>query len=494
MKIKLKIISLLLSLVFLFSITACSDTMDAYIYFELPDLPSTLDPQTASNDSELLIIRNIHEGLLRKNAKGEIVCGIAESYQKDGLTYTFNLRSDAKWSNGDKITAEDFVFALRRAVKPETKAPFVSRLYSIANAAEINNGSASIESLGVKAIDKQTLVITLKQEDALFLETLTTSIAMPCNEEFFYETAGKYGLFADDILSSGSYRITRWRKETFGIRLYKNEGYNGFAEAQNSAVFITCNKDESALEKLQKNSIDMAFIDSALSQEAENSSLKTEAFQNICWVLTLGEDFSPNMRKALAMMVGSDIYSANLPIGYTSASSLFPSALNQTVSPTGMTVYNLEAAKQLYLEELEQLENKKFPSDVILYYYDDGNIKNVVTDIVGHWQSNLSAFINIEAVSSSQLLTSQLTEQSYKMSIFPIRADSTNKAEYLKKFSITYNGEDLTEIQTNLLKSNSIIPIMFQNTVIAYSPALSSVYTELGNGYVDFAFIVKEEQ
>lgn len=493
MKFKIKVISLMLSLLFLLPTTGCSDTMDAYIYFELPTVPATLDPQTASTDSELLIIRNIQEGLLRKNEKGEIICGIAEGYEKNGLTYTFILRKNAKWNNDEKITAHDFVFALRRAVNPETKAPFVSRLFSIYGAEEIYNGSATIDTLGVTAIDEHTLTITLDYDDSLFPETLTTSIAMPCNEAFFYETAGKYGLFADAILSSGSYRISRWRKETFGIRLYKNEGYKGFAEAQNSAVFITCNSDESALVKLQKNSIDMAFIDSSLTTSAENSGLKTASFQNICWVLTLGKDFTPNMRKALAMMVGGEVYVNDLPTGYSTATSIFPAALNSKVAATGMTVYDPNTAKQLYLKELSHFEDKKFPSDIILYYYDDGNIKNVVTDIVGHWQSNLSAFINIEAASDSDLLTSQLQDQSYKMTVFPVRADSSNHAEYLKKFGIIYNGEDLTQVQANLLKSNGIIPIMFQNTVLSYSPALSSVCTELGNGYVDFAFIIKEE-
>ena len=106
---------------------------------------------------------------------------------------------------------------------------------------------------------------------------------------------------------------------------------------------------------------------------------------------------------------------------------------------------------------------------------------------------NLSAFVNIEAVYESSLLTPQIIDQSYKMAIFPVRADNANPAEYLEKFGITYNDEDLTTVQTNLLKSNTIIPIIFQNTVISYSPALSSVSTELGNGYIDFAFIVKEE-
>lgn len=494
MKFKSKFLCVALSLLLILPLfSGCSDTKDAYIYFELPEVPSTLDPQTAFTDTELLIIRNIQEGLLRKNEKGEIVCGLAESYEKNGLTYTFTLRKNAKWARGEKITADDFVFAFKRAVDPKTQAPFVSRLFSIAGAEEINNGSASVDTLGIKAIDDRTVAITLKKEDSLFLDTLTTSIAMPCNEEFFYEASGKYGLFADTIQSSGSYRISRWRKETFGIRLYKNEDYKGFAKAQNAAVFITCNKDEPALQKLQKNSIDMAFIDSSQADTATESGLKTLEFQNICWVLTLGKDFSANMRKALAMMVGGDIYSGSLATGYSVATSLFPDALSKQSVPTGMTVYDIENAKKLYLQELEHYEDKKFPSDVKLYYYDDGNIKNVVTDIVGHWQSHLSAFINIESVSDSRLLTPQLTEQSYKMSVFPIRADNSNPAEYLKKFGISYNGESLTDLQTNLLKSNKIIPIMFQNTVISYSPALSNVYSELGNGYIDFAFIIKEE-
>ena len=117
MKLKGRFLCLLLSLLLILTMfTGCSDTKDAYIYFELPEVPLTLDPQTASTDSELLIIRNINEGLLRKNEKGEIVCGLAESYQKNGLTYTFTLRKNAKWARGEKITADDFVFAFKRAV------------------------------------------------------------------------------------------------------------------------------------------------------------------------------------------------------------------------------------------------------------------------------------------------------------------------------------------------------------------------------------------
>ena len=158
-----------------------------------------------------------------------------------------------------------------------------------------------------------------------------------------------------------------------------------------------------------------------------------------------------------------------------------------------MTIYNLEAAKVIFAKEISKLAEKKFPSGVKLYYYDNGVIKPVVTDIVGHWQNNLGAFVNIEAVDSAEKLTNQLKEQTLDMAIFPIKADSANIDEYLSNFGVSSNGKSEAEIQTNLLKSSNIVPIAFQNTTIAYSSALSDVFTFFGNGYIDFSFIVKTE-
>ncbi len=487
-----RIICILLIATLSFLTVGCSDTEDAYIYFELPNTPSTLDPQIAKEDSELIIIKNIFEGLLRVDSNGDIVCGVAENYNKSGLTYTFTLREDAKWSDGENITANDFVFALRRAVSPEVDSPFAARLFAISGAENIYYNNASSDTLGVKAIDKKTLTITLCREDSNFENTLTTSVAMPCNENFFYSTAGKYGLFDEHILSNGSYRLARWRKDPFGIRLYRNKEYFGDFHSKNAAVFLTCNKEETALEKLEKNSIDMAFIDSALQTEAEELNLNVAKFENICWIMTLSNDFSHEMRKSLNMLVGSEVYSKSLPVGYSVATSLFPSIFGKEIAPTGITAYDSENAKIIYLEEILNMEDNKFPTDIILYYYDDGYIKNVITDIVGHWQSNLSAFVNIETVSDSAVLASQATEQTYKMCVFPISAESPQIADYLKKLGYTYNGEPLEQIQTELLKNNNIIPLMFQSTDIAYTKALTNVYTELGNGYIDFSFIIKE--
>ncbi len=493
MKLFLKLVSCLLILTTLLSLIGCSNTNEAYIYFELTETPTTLDPQTASTDAELLIIKNIFEGLLRKNQKGEIVPAIAESYEKKGLTYTFKIRSDAKWSNGEKITAYDFQFGFKRAISPETEAAYASRLFSIKNAEKIHNGNTNLKSLGVYAEDNHTLKIELINEDPYFLETLTTSIAMPCNEEFFLESEGKYGLFTDNILSCGSYVLSRWRKETFGIRLYRNKTYNGFAKAKNAAVFITCDKDKTVFEKFQKESIDIAFIPCAKKSEADSLSLETLNIENICWVLTLSNQFSPNMRKAFSMLVGSEVFSKDLQSGYSVATSIYPSSVAKNISPIGLTPYNPTIAKSLYLDELAKLKQNKFPNDVYLYYFDDGNIKNIVTDIVGHWQSNFSAFVNIKPIDDISEFDGELKDQNLSMSIFPIKADSPNIREYLSNFGYSYNSEDLSEAQTDILKSNNIIPIMFQNTTIAYRSCLSNITAETGNGYLDFSFIIKDE-
>ena len=485
----LKFVAILLSIIFLIPLSGCKDTKDAYLYFELPETPSTLDPQVASTDAELLIVRNIFEGLLRKNEKGEIVSAAAESYTKNGLTYTFKLKKNLIWSNQEKLTAKDFEFGFKRAVNPETKAPFVSRLYNIKNAEKINSGEIKTDSLGVVAIDNHTLKITLEKEDSLFLETLTTSIAMPCNEKFFYETEGKYGIFADSLLSNGSYKLSRWRKESFGIRLYRNTNYKGDFESLNAAVFITCNKEKDTMEQLEKNSIDIAFIDCTFESKAKELGLNTESFENICWVLTLGKDFTKEMRQAFSMLVGSDVISNKLPEGYSVATSLFPEGIIGEYTAEGITKYNKDEGKRLYLQELEKLPDNKFPNNTLLYYYDNGSIKPVANGIVGHWQNNFASFINIEAASDAELLLPQLTDNSYSFAIFPVRADSNRADEYLKKFG----ANNTSDAQTEILKGNNILPIMFQKTVIAFSPAINNLNAELGNGYIDFAYIVKEE-
>ena len=487
-----KSIALFLSLLFLLLASACKARhQEAVIYYEIPEKPHTLDPQTASTDAELSLVRNLFEGLLRKNREGKIVCGAAESYSYEKSTYTFHLRKDAVWENGKKLTADDFVFAFRRAVDPAIKAPFAFRLSAIANAEKIINGKEKVSKLGVTAQDEDTVVIRMQREDKLFEDTLTTSICMPCKEAFFEKCQGQYGLEQECLLANGSYRLAKWYKDPFDIRLYQNEKYGGKMAAKNSAVFVTKNEKKSTVDRLVDNNVDIAFVDSSYTGELENKGLKTKSFEDICWILTLSDELSDEFRQAFALSAGGEVYGENLPDGYRVATSLYPSALMENAPKKGMPSYQLAQAKQLFSAGISVLPEKKFPSGVVLTYYENPSVKAMVTDIVGHWQNQLGAFVNIEATGDS--LTGQLTGQTLTMAIFPYKASRNELGEYLKGFGVHYKTQKPSAIQQQVLAGQKVIPIAFQNTTVAYAPTLKKMMIEPQNGYLDFAFFVKEE-
>ncbi len=489
-----RIFALTISLFLVLTLTACDNTDKAYIYFSLSEEPSTLDPQIAQSETELMIVRNIFEGLLREDKDGKIVCGVAKDFQKNGLTYTFNLRKDAFWSNEEPVTAYDFLFAFERAVTPKTQSPFSKRLWSIKNAKSILEGDKSISELGVQAVNAHTLKITLSKEDKNFLHTLTTSIAMPCQEKFFDEAAGKYGLNNDTTLSNGSYRMTKWGKEVFGIRLYKNKFYKGDFQAKNAAVFFSIDKDRTPVEVLAQNDADLAFISPTDLDIAKQAELKTADYQNICWFLTVSDGFSKDIRKSLINLAHPKVFKESLKEGYSAANSIYPPALSDKAISAEMPDYNLSKAKNTFKNAIERLEDKKFPTGVVLYYYDDGFSKNVVTDIVGHWQNQLGAFVNIETVSAPEVLQGELIDQTNALSIFPIVASSSDVGEYLENFKVKYSGENLTKIQQKLLKSKNIVPLMTQKTIVAYNQRLHNLNFTLNNNGIDFSYVIKTDK
>ena len=194
------------------------------------------------------------------------------------------------------------------------------------------------------------------------------------------------------------------------------------------------------------------------------------------------------------MLIGEQVYSADLKPGYSAAASLsralFPGKNRAWACfPTMPTV-----RKTLYSAELKKQTDKKFPSDIKLYFYDNGVIKPIITDIVGHWQNKLGAFINIETASSVDKLTPQLKSRDLPIAVFPIRADSESLSEFSEKFGVSASGKTAEAVESELLRGTSIIPLLFQNTTIAYSDALNDVYTVPGDGYIDFSFIVKTEK
>ena len=476
-----RFLAVFILLCILLSFCSCGGTgADARIYFSLEKMPETLDPQVASSDSELLVCRNIYEGLIRQNEKGEIVPGAAKSYEFSSLTYTFTLRENLRWSDGEPLKAEDFVFGIKRALSPETRAPFARLLYAIAGAAEFNSGKKTVtpaSALGISAPDDKTVVIKLAYDDKNFLKALSMPVSMPCRKEFFIESTGKYGLEKDCVLSNGSYRLARWNKEDFGIRLYKNDEYTGTFKPKNGGVFISRDKEKSVSEKLLSGDSDIALLSAEYLPEIKAQGIKETSVQNICWILSLGGDFNENIRRALLGCISADVYGKILPVGFTVANSFFPGCLNaETDDMSYHLPYDPTASREIISKEIKGFENKKFPQTTLIYANTEP-LRPVITEIVGDWQKNLSTFINIKPTDKS--LEGQLLEQTLPISVFPVKAESTTE-EYIYKFNDKY------------YKGYRFMPIAFEETTLGYRDNLNGVYMNYSGGYIDFSYVTKK--
>lgn len=145
--------------------------------------PDTLDPHRTSTVAEAHLLRDLREGLVIHNMKGEVVPGVAESWtmSPDGKLWRFRLRGNAKWSNGEPVKASDFVYSFRRIINPETGAKYANLLFPIRNAEAIQKAApgSSIDQLGVSAPDDRTLEIALERPTPYLLELLTHQSALP---------------------------------------------------------------------------------------------------------------------------------------------------------------------------------------------------------------------------------------------------------------------------------------------------------------------------
>ncbi|ENQ3107919.1 oligopeptide transport system substrate-binding protein [Bacillus sp. 491mf] len=192
---------------------------------ETQEIP-TMDSSKATDAVSFLALNNVMEGLYRLDKDQKPTPGVAESYKKsdDGKKYTFKLRKDAKWSNGDPVTAKDFVFAWQRLLDPKTAAEYAFIMYDLKNAQAINEGKQPADSLGVKAVDDNTLEVELDNPVPYFIQLTTFGSFYPLNEKFVKEKGGKYGLEADTLVYNGPFAMTEWKHEQ-GWKLKKNDQY-----------------------------------------------------------------------------------------------------------------------------------------------------------------------------------------------------------------------------------------------------------------------------
>ena len=214
--------------------------LGAYLYFSAPDAvvrgetvlhrgngaePESLDPHKSRSIQAADVLRDIGEGLVGYSSSGELIAAAAEKWEvsEDGRRYDFWLRPAARWSNGEPVTADQFVYSFRRLVNPETAAFYAQALVDIENAADIVAGSMPPDSLGVEAPERLRLRINLKNATPYFLGLLTHPSAFPVHPASIAEHGDAFAR-AGKLLSNGAYKLDAWQLGSV-ISLSRNENY-----------------------------------------------------------------------------------------------------------------------------------------------------------------------------------------------------------------------------------------------------------------------------
>lgn len=297
-------------------------------YYDLEVAPVNLDPQSASDDSSQLIIANLFEGLVRVGEEGEILPAAAERYMvsDSGMTYRFFLRQDGAWSDGTPVTANDYVYAFRRLFNPDTNAPLVSSFFCIENGEAVLNETLPSTELGVLAEDDYTLVIRLSTYNSRFLYLLTTAPAMPCNETFFEQTRGKYGLSQKRIMGNGPFYLSAWEESYLQLRrsaTYIDEEMT----AQSVRINILSEMEDpgSIRERFLSGRTSAAALDSL---DGVGDGMAYDSSENTIWGLSFNMKQSPFSERAVrrALLLGLNFGRGEdaLPEGTSRAHAVIP--------------------------------------------------------------------------------------------------------------------------------------------------------------------------
>ncbi len=247
------------------STTALADVgaSDLNIMLETP--VESLDPQIATDGTSFEVIADFTDGLMQMDADGKAVEALAESYElsDDGLTYTFHLR-DASWSNGDPVTAADFVFAWQRAVDPDVASEYsymLSDIGQVVNAAEIIAGEKDKSELGVTAVDDKTLEVQLNVPVSYFLSLMYFPAFYPVNQAFFESVGDTFGTSPETTLSNGAFVIDTYEPAATAFHLTRNENYWDADRVQLPGLNYQVIQDsQQALMSYQSGDLDMTLV------------------------------------------------------------------------------------------------------------------------------------------------------------------------------------------------------------------------------------------
>lgn len=324
--------------------------------------PETLDPNMESSVDGATYSLHLFEGLMKYTSTGEAAAegsdavqlarydyGQAESYEvsEDGLTYTFHLRDDAMWSDGEPVTAQDFVYSWQRITDPATAADYGYILTGVVkNATEIQAGEAEPDTLGVEAVDDKTFVVTLETECPYFLSLCTFAALMPLRQDVIEEYGNEW-TNPGNMVSNGAFVLTDWVHDSY-IEMSRNDQYYEPAGPDKITWYLS-NSQTAMLAAYQAGEYD--FFDNVPTDQIESLQASGDCFvaDQICtYFIYLSCDQIPDwrVRAAITLSIDRDNIVENItqggqtPATGLTAAGISDSQSNSWVDEIGTPLYD----------------------------------------------------------------------------------------------------------------------------------------------------------
>ncbi|QNK58274.1 peptide ABC transporter substrate-binding protein [Paenibacillus sp. PAMC21692] len=380
--------------------------------FTLASEPPSLDPALMTDAQSSIVAAGLYEGLTRLNTKGEPENAIAKELtaSEDGKTYTIKLRDDVKWSNGDPVTANDFEYAWKRSLNPETASEYAYMLFYLENGEKYNAGEATADDVGVKALDEYTLEVKLYTPAPYFPSLLAHYTYLPVHPATV-DAAADWAAEAKTIVSNGPFLLKQWAHAD-KLVLEKNPDYYNKDAINFDKVTISLVEDENTVYQLfETNKIDWIGAQAGsvptdlTKQLIEEKKAEVTSVASTYYYLfnTEKAPFSNvKIRKAFSMAVDRQSLIDNVAqANQQPAFGLVPPSITgaggklfRETYPDTFFTENVEEAKKLLAEGLAEEGLKTLPEVTLLYNTSEGH-KKLAEAVVDMWRKSLGVEVKL---------------------------------------------------------------------------------------------------
>lgn len=388
---------------------------------------ATQDQSLATDSLSFQTLLNTQEGLYRldKQQKPKLALAKSVKISNDGKTYDFILRPNAKWSNGDPVTAKDFVYAYKRTVTPSTKASMAFYFYQIENAEAINKGQKDVSELGVKALAKDHLQIKLTRPVSYFKRLLAFPLFFPQNEKIVKKYGDLYGTQAKYTVANGPYILKNWTGTNKKWTLVKNKTYWDAKNVKLDQVNeLVTESTTTSYNLYNSNKVDATGLLGQQVAANKNSPAYHERLASAIQRLELNEEKVPafknkNIRQAFSYAIDrKSLVNDVLADGSVAAKGFVPSGMGS--NPQTGQVFQDEA----YVKSAVSYDLKKANALLEKGYQETGittlNVELSVSDtdsakkIAEFLQSSLERLPNVKVAITSIPYTQLITRQAAK--------------------------------------------------------------------------------